>query len=162
MNHSPSATGVKNFVHVGLVVEDLQETLRFLRVLGFDCGEPGVYSGEWIDRIVGLDDVTIELAMARLPDGSDVFEVTRFRSPATAAQEREPAANRPGLRHISFSVDDMHGVVERVRAAGWEPIGEVVDYEGIYLLCYIRGPEGLIVELAEHIGRASPRQPITV
>ena len=153
MNHSSGpGTGVKNFVHIGLVVEDLEETLRFLRVLGFDCGEPGVYSGEWIDRIVGLDDVTIELAMARLPDGSDVIEVTRFRSPAAGTQEREPAANRPGLRHISFSVDDMHGVVDRVRAAGWEPIGEVVDYEGFYLLCYLRGPEGLIVELAEHIG----------
>jgi catechol 2,3-dioxygenase-like lactoylglutathione lyase family enzyme len=147
--NSGASVGVKSFVHVGLVVEDLEETLRFLRVLGFECGEPGVYSGKWIDRIVGLNDVTIELAMARLPGGGDVFEVTRFRSPTIASQEQHPAANRPGLRHISFSVDDMHAVVERVRAAGWEPVGEVVDYEGIYLLCYIRGPEGLIVELAQ-------------
>jgi catechol 2,3-dioxygenase-like lactoylglutathione lyase family enzyme len=99
--------------------------------------------------------------MARLPGGGDVFEVTRFRSPAASSQEPQPAANRPGLRHISFSVDDMHGVVERVRAAGWEPLGEVVDYEGVYLLCYIQGPEGLIVELAEQIGAepASPARP---
>ena len=155
MNQTSDAiTGVKNFVHFGLVVEDLEETLRFLTVLGFDCGEPGVYSGRWIDRIVALDDVTIELVMARLPDGSDVLEVTRFRAPSASAQELEPAANHPGLRHISFSVEDLPGIVERVRAAGWEPVGEIVDYEDLYLLCYIRGPEGLIVELAESIGAA--------
>jgi catechol 2,3-dioxygenase-like lactoylglutathione lyase family enzyme len=149
---SNTRAGVTSFVHIGLVAEDLEETLRFLKVLGFECDEPGVYSGGWIDRIIGLDNVTIELAMARVPGGGDLLEVTRFRSPEASSQEPAPAANRPGLRHISFSVDDMYGVVERVRAAGWEPVGEIVDYEGIYLLCYIRGPEGLIVELAQSTG----------
>ena len=74
--------------------------------------------------------------------------------PSASAQEFEPAANRPGLRHISFGVEDLHGIVQRVRAAGWEPVGEIVNYEDLYLLCYIRGPEGLIVELAESIGGA--------
>ena len=77
--------GVTDFVHIGLVVEDLDETVRFLALLGFDCGSPGVLSGEWIDRIIGLDDVTIETVMARAPDGSDIFEVVRFRTPSAGA-----------------------------------------------------------------------------
>jgi catechol 2,3-dioxygenase-like lactoylglutathione lyase family enzyme len=151
-SHRP---GVTDFVHVGLVVEDLDETVRFLTVLGFECGKPAVFGGDWIGRIIGLDDVTVELVMARGPDGSDVFEVVRFQSPSAGAHEPEPAPNRPGLRHIAFKVDDVRGLVDRVRAAGWETIGEIVDYESTFLLCYVRGPEGLIVELTERIdGRA--------
>ena len=143
--------GVRDFVHIGLVVEDLDESVRFLALLGFDCGKPGVYSGEWIDQIIGLDNVTVETVIARAPDGSDMFEVVRFQSPSAGAQEPAPAANRPGLRHIAFTVDDVRGVVDRVRTAGWDTVGEIVDYENTYLLCYIRGPEGLIVELAEQL-----------
>lgn len=87
--------------------------------------------------------------MARAPDGSDIFEVVRFHSPAAGAHEQAPPANRPGLRHIAFTVDDVRDVIDRVRAAGWDTVGEIVNYENIYLLCYVRGPEGLIVELAE-------------
>jgi catechol 2,3-dioxygenase-like lactoylglutathione lyase family enzyme len=152
MSSAPTdSAGVTSFIHVGLVVEDLPEMLRFLTVLGFECDAPGVYSGDWIDRIIGLENTEMELSMVRLPDGSDVFEVVRFRSPPTQAQEAAPAANRPGMRHISFSVEDMHAVVERVQAAGWAPIGEVVNYEDMYLLCYLRGPEGVIVELAQSV-----------
>ncbi len=82
--------GVTNFVHVGLVVEDLDETVRFLALLGFDCGEPGMFSGEWIDRIIGLENVTVEVVMARRHDGSAIFEVVRFRSPSTSAHESAP------------------------------------------------------------------------
>jgi len=144
-------SGVTGFVHVGLVVEDLDETVRFLALLGLECSEPGTFGGEWIDRIIGLEGVTVELVMVRAPDGTDVFEVVRFQSPSAGAQERAPAANRPGLRHVAFTVDDVHGVVDRVREAGWETIGEIVDYENVFLLCYVRGPEGLIVELAERL-----------
>jgi catechol 2,3-dioxygenase-like lactoylglutathione lyase family enzyme len=150
-SHRP---GVTNFVHVGLVVEDLDETVRFLALLGFDCGEPGVFSGEWIDRIIGLENVTVEIVMARAPDGTDMFEVVRFHSPSAGAQELAPAANRPGLRHVAFKVDDVRGVVDRVREAGWETVGEIVDFENTFLLCYVRGPEGLIVELAERLDGA--------
>jgi catechol 2,3-dioxygenase-like lactoylglutathione lyase family enzyme len=146
-----SHPGVTSFVHIGLVVEDLDEMVRFLALLGFDCGKPGVFGGEWIDRIIGLEDVTVEVVMARGPHGTDMFEVVRFQSPAAGAQEPAPAANRPGLRHIAFKVDDIRGVVDRVREAGWETVGEIVDYEGMFLLCYVRGPEGLIVELAERL-----------
>ena len=155
MNKVTSAhAGVTNFVHIGLVVEDLDETVRFLALLGFDCGEPAVFSGEWIDRIIGLENVTVEVVMARAPDGSDTFEVVRFQSPSAGAGELAPAANRPGLRHVAFTVDDVRGVVNRVRQAGWETVGEIVDYENTVLLCYVRGPEGLIVELAERLDGA--------
>src|SRR3954469_13212424 len=136
---------------LGLVVEDLEETVRFLAVLGLDCGKPAIFSGDWIGQIIGLDAVTVELAMVRTPDGSDVFEVVRFHSPSTGAQERAPAANRPGLRHVAFNVDDVRGVVARVREAGWDTVGDIVGYENMFLLCYVRGPEGLIVELAERL-----------
>src|SRR5688572_833504 len=93
-----------------------------------------------------------------LDDKSDVdevgdAEVVRFQPPSAGAQEPAPDANRPGLRHVAFNVDDVRGVVDRVREAGWETIGEIVDYENTFLLCYVRGPEGLIVELAERLGR---------
>jgi catechol 2,3-dioxygenase-like lactoylglutathione lyase family enzyme len=146
--------GVTSFVHVGLVVEDLDEAVRFLALLGFECGEPGVFSGEWIDRIIGLDNVTVEVVIARAPDGTDMFEVARFHSPSAGAHELVPPANRPGLRHVAFKVDDVRGVVDRVRKAGWETVGEIVDFENTFLLCYVRGPEGLIIELAERLDRA--------
>jgi catechol 2,3-dioxygenase-like lactoylglutathione lyase family enzyme len=148
---APQRPGITNFVHIGLVVEDLDETVRFLELLGLECSEPGTFGGEWIDRIIGLDDVTVELVMARDRDGNDVFEVVRFDSPSASAQEPAPAANRPGLRHVAFNVDDVRAVVDRVRAAGWDTIGEIVDYESVFLLCYVRGPEGVIVELAERL-----------
>jgi catechol 2,3-dioxygenase-like lactoylglutathione lyase family enzyme len=142
---------VTGFVHLGLVVEDLDETVRFLELLGFDCGRPSVHTGDWIGRIIDLDDVTVEVVMARGPDGSDMFEVVRFHAPIAGAQEPAPAANRPGLRHVAFTVDDLRDVVDRIREAGWDTVGEIVDYEGMFLLCYVRGPEGLIVELAERL-----------
>ena len=155
-HHQPHVT---SFVHIGLVVEDLDETVRFLTLLGFDCSTPAVHGGAWIDRIIGLENAEVEVVMVRGADGDDVFEVVRFRSPAAGTQEPAPAANRPGLRHVAFTVDDLHGVVDRVRDAGWETVGEIVDYEGVFLLCYVRGPEGLIVELAERLDRAASTAP---
>jgi catechol 2,3-dioxygenase-like lactoylglutathione lyase family enzyme len=152
MSQTPGVTG---FVHIGLVVEDLDETVRFLSLLGFDCGTPGTFGGEWIDRIIGLEDSTVEVVMVRGPEGNDVFEVVRFHSPGASAHEAAPAPNRPGLRHVAFTVDDVHGVVDRVREAGFETVGEIVDYEGMFLLVYVRGPEGLIVELAERLDGGS-------
>jgi catechol 2,3-dioxygenase-like lactoylglutathione lyase family enzyme len=143
-----------DFVHIGLVVDDLDEMVRFLSLLGFDCGEPGVFSGEWIDRIIGLETATVETVMVRAPDGSDIFEVVRFHSPSAGPGEPAPPPNRPGLRHVAFKVDDVRDVVDRVREAGWETVGEIVDYENTFLLCYVRGPEGLIVELAERLDLA--------
>ena len=111
-----------------------------------------MFSGEWIDRIIGLENATVEVVMARGHDGSDMFEVVRFHSPFAAAEEPAPATNRPGLRHIAFTVDDVRGSVDRVRGAGWDTVGEIVSYKNTYVLCYVRGPDGLIVELAEPVG----------
>jgi catechol 2,3-dioxygenase-like lactoylglutathione lyase family enzyme len=147
--------GVTEFVHIGLVVDDLDETIRFLELLGFACGKPARFGGDWIERIIGVEDPQVEVVMVQGPDGNDVFEVVRFHSPSAAAEEQAPAANRPGLRHVAFQVNDLGGVVERVRGGGWDTIGEIVNYEDMYLLCYVRGPEGLIVELAEKLGGGS-------
>lgn len=143
---------VTEFVHIGLVVEDLDETVRFLELLGFACGKPAQYGGDWIEQIIGVDDPSIEVVMVQGPDGKDVFEVVCFHSPPASAGSEAPAANLPGLRHVAFQVNDLRGVVDQVRAGGWDTVGEIVNYEDVYLLCYVRGPEGLIVELAEKLG----------
>jgi catechol 2,3-dioxygenase-like lactoylglutathione lyase family enzyme len=145
---------VTEFVHIGLVVEDLDETVRFLELLGFKGGKPAKYGGDWIERIIGVEDPKIEVVMVQGPDGSDVFEVVRFHSPSASAGEQAPA-NRPGLRHVAFQVNDLRSIIHRVRDGGWGTIGEIVNYENTFLLCYVRGPEGLIVELAEKLGGAS-------
>ena len=146
-----SAPGVTRFVHIGHVVADLDETVRFLTVLGFDCSRPSVNSGAWIGRIIGLEDVTVETVMASAPDGSGEIELVRFVSPAAEPGDPEAPTNRTGLRHLAYQVDDIRGVVDRVRAGGWDTVGDIVDYEGMFLLCYLRGPEGLIVELAQRL-----------
>jgi catechol 2,3-dioxygenase-like lactoylglutathione lyase family enzyme len=142
--------GVSGFVHTGVVVEDLDAVVAFLTALGLDCGRPMMVEGEWVDRIIDLDGTRVEVVMVRLPDGTDALELAKFHTPAAGAPvEPAPPSNRPGIRHIAFAVDDMDATVARVRAAGWDTVGDVVDYEGMYLLCYVRGPEGLIIELAE-------------
>jgi hypothetical protein len=88
------------------------------------------------------------------PGVTDSFEVVGFHSPSAGAHEPAPAANRPGLRHVAFKVDDVRGVVDGVREVGWETVGEIVNFESTFLLCYVRRPDGLIVELAERLGRA--------
>src|SRR3977135_4620579 len=97
-SHRP---GVPNFVPVGLVVEGLDEMVRFLALLGFNCGEPGVFSGEWIDRIIGLENVTVEVVMARAPDGSDMFEVVRFVSPSDTGRHPTPGGDSPGRPQLT-------------------------------------------------------------
>src|SRR4051812_6948027 len=113
------------FVHVGLVVEDLEQTVSFLELLGLVCGKPAKYGGDWIERIIGIEEPKIEVVMVQASDGSDVLEVVRFESPALGSAEGAPAANRPGLRHVAFKVDDLRGVVGRLRERGWGTIGEI-------------------------------------
>ena len=115
------------------------------------AASPECSAAEWIDRIIDLENATVEGVMARTPDGGDMFEVVRFHSPSAGAQEPAPAANRPGFRHVAFTVDDVRGVLDRVREAGWETVGRSST---TFLLCYVRGPEGLIVELAERLDGA--------
>lgn len=141
--------GVSRFVHAGVIVDDLAVVVEFFTSLGLECGEPMIVEGEWLDRILGLPDARVEVVMVRTPDGAESLELAKFHAPPAAADAEPAPPNRPGIWHIAYAVDDLRAVVGRMRTAGWDTVGDVVDYKGKYLLCYLRGPEGLIVELAE-------------
>ena len=144
---------VLNFVHAGVVVDDLAAAVGFFTELGLECDASITVEGEWLERILAVPGARVEVLGVRTPDGTAALELAKFHSPAAdpeAVTEPDPA-NRPGIRHVAYRVDDVRAVVERMRAAGWGTVGEIVDYEGIYLLCYIRGPEGIIVEVAERL-----------
>jgi len=138
--------------HVGIVVDDLAAATEFFAELGLELQGERALEGRWVDRIVGLDGVRTELAMMQTPDGNGRLELVKFHSPSSPGDNRHAPANTPGIRHIAFEVEDIDAVVARLRARGGELVGELERYEDIYRLCYLRGPEGIIVELAEKIG----------
>lgn len=144
--------GLRRFDHVGVIVDDLPLVTEFFADLGFECGSPTQYEGEWIDRINGLDGVRLEMVSASVPGGGTWFELTKFHLPADESGPAEPASNRLGFRHIACVVDDLDTVVDRLGAKGFTPIGEIVNYENVFRLCFIGGPEGLIVEVAQELG----------
>lgn len=143
---------IERMDHVGVIVDDLAEAVGFFVALGLEAqGEMSV-GGQLVDRIVGLDGARSDVAFVRTPDGRGALELIRFRSPAYAGDvDPRPPANAPGLRHLAFAVDAIEPVLARLREHGAELVGELVDYEGSYRLCYVRGPAGVIVELAERI-----------
>jgi catechol 2,3-dioxygenase-like lactoylglutathione lyase family enzyme len=138
--------------HVGIVVDDLPAATEFFVELGLELQGEGEVEGRSVDRIVALDEVRAELAMLRAPEGNVEIELVKFHSPPTPTGDAHAPANAPGLRHLAFLVDDIDAVVAGLRARGTELVGELVRYEDSYRLCYVRGPEGIIVELAEKIG----------
>jgi len=142
---------VQRMEHVGIVVEDLPAAIEFFVELGLGVQGEGSVEGGWVDRIVGLDGVRADFAIMQTPDGNGRLELTKFHSPSSPAGDGQAPANTPGILHILFAVDDIDAVVARLRARGAELVGEVVSYENVYRLCYIRGPEGIIVELAERL-----------
>ena len=138
--------------HIGIVVDDLAAATAFFVALGLDVeGETSV-AGELVDRINGLEGVRADIVILRTPDGSSKVELARYRSPAYAGAAGPLPANAPGVRHILFVVDDIEASLAALRAHGGELVGELVNYEDSYWLCYVRGPAGIIVELAEKIG----------
>jgi catechol 2,3-dioxygenase-like lactoylglutathione lyase family enzyme len=138
--------------HVGVVVSDLAAAIEFFAELGLERGGGGQVEGDWVDRIVGLEGVRTDFAFMQTPDGHGRLELIRFRSPAGPAADPQAPANAPGVRHLCFAVDDLEAVLARLRATGAELVGRVERFEDSHLLCYVRGPEGIIVELAERIG----------
>lgn len=144
--------GIQRLEHVGIVVDDLPSAIDFFVGLGLELRGRGEVGGDWVDRIVGLDQVKAELAMLRTPDGHGEIELVKFHSPPTEPGDPDAPSNTPGLRHIAFLVDDIHTVVANLQARGTELIGELVRYKDSYTLCYVRGPGGSIIELAEKIG----------
>jgi catechol 2,3-dioxygenase-like lactoylglutathione lyase family enzyme len=137
--------------HVGVVVEDLAAATEFFVQLGLELQGDGSVEGRFVDRIVGLEGVQVEFAMMQTPDVNGRLELVKFHSPPAEGDGRHAPANTHGLRHLAFVVEDIDAVVAGLRDRGAELVGEVVRYEDIYLLGYIRGPEGIIIELAERI-----------
>jgi catechol 2,3-dioxygenase-like lactoylglutathione lyase family enzyme len=143
---------IERMDHVGIVVDDLAAATEFFVELGLELQGEGSVEGRWVDRIVGLDGVRAEIAMLQTPDGHGRLELTKFHTPPTQGGNGHAPANTPGLRHVAFAVEDIDAVVTGLRARGAEFVGELERYEDSYRLCYVRGPEGIIVELAEKIG----------
>jgi catechol 2,3-dioxygenase-like lactoylglutathione lyase family enzyme len=143
---------IQRMEHVGIVVDDLAAATAFFVELGLELQGEATVEGGWVDRVVGLEGVRAEIAMLETPDGHGRLELTRFRAPAGRGGDRHAPANTPGIRHLAFAVDDIDAVVAGLRACGAELVGGVERYEDSYRLCYVRGPAGIIVELAERIG----------
>jgi catechol 2,3-dioxygenase-like lactoylglutathione lyase family enzyme len=142
---------VQRMDHVGIVVDDLAAATEFFVELGLELQGEGSVEGRVVDRIVGLEGVRTDFAFMRTPDGNGRLELIKFQSPSGQRDGGPAPANTPGLRHVAFAVDDIDAAVARLRALGAELVGELERYEDSYRLCYVRGPAGIIVELAERI-----------
>jgi catechol 2,3-dioxygenase-like lactoylglutathione lyase family enzyme len=138
--------------HVGIVVDDIAAATEFFVDLGLEVESDGPVEGSWVDRIVALEGVRADITILRTRDGNGRLELTRYHTPPNQGDKGFAPANTRGIRHVSFAVDDMEAIVARLRARGVELVGELGRFEDSYLLCYVRGPEGIIVELAQQIG----------
>jgi len=143
---------LKRMDNVGIVVADLDATIAFFRELGLDLEGRATVEGEWAGRVTGLGDQRVEIAMMRTPDGHGRLELSRFLTPPVVADHRNAPVNALGYLRVMFAVDDIDETLERLRKRGAQLVGEVVQYENAYRLCYIRGPEGLLVGLAQELG----------
>ena len=143
---------IKRMDHVSVVVEDLVPAIAFFKALGMSVEGEAPIEGPWVDRVNRIDKVRIDIVMMRTPDGHGRLELTKFRNPRLVAIDPAIAPpNALGLRSVMFTVESVDDTVARLRAEGGELIGEVVQYEDKYRLCYMRGPAGIIVALAEEL-----------
>jgi catechol 2,3-dioxygenase-like lactoylglutathione lyase family enzyme len=138
--------------NVGIVVEDLGAATAFFLELGMELEGEAPVEGPWVDRIVGLDHVRLDVAMVRTPDGHSRLELMAFHRPAAVGAEQSAPVNTLGIRRLMFAVDNIDDVLGRLRTHGGELIGEVAQYENSYRLCYLRGPAGIIVALSQKLG----------
>ena len=143
---------IERMEHIGIVVDDLAAATEFFIELGLELQGQTSVEGAWVDRIIGLEGVRADIAMLETPDGNGRVELSKFHSPANVGHNRDDPANTRGIRHLSFRVDDVDDVLARLQARGAELVGELERYKDMFRLCYIRGPEGIIVELAERLG----------
>jgi catechol 2,3-dioxygenase-like lactoylglutathione lyase family enzyme len=138
--------------NVAIVVDDLDSAIAFFEELGLEVEGKATVEGDWVDQVVGLQGTRSDIAMMRTPDSHGRVELTRYQHPrAVGPDPRSEPANTRGMGRIMFTVDDIDDVVERLQALGGELVGEIVRYEDAYRLCYLRGPEGIIVGLAEQL-----------
>jgi catechol 2,3-dioxygenase-like lactoylglutathione lyase family enzyme len=138
--------------NVGIVVDDLSAAIAFFRELGLELEGEGTIEGDWAGRVTGLRDQRVEVAMMRTPDGHSRLEISRFLNPPVVADHRNAPVNALGYLRVMFAVEDIDDTLARLREHGAELVGEVVQYEDVYRLCYIRGPEGLLIGLAQELG----------
>ena len=137
--------------NIGIVVDDLAATIDFFRELGLELEGRTTIEGDWAGRVTGLGDQRVEIAMMRTPDGHGRLELSRFLTPPVVADHRNAPVNALGYLRVMFAVDDIDDTLERLRKRGAQLVGEVVQYEDAYRLCYIRGPEGLLIGLAQEL-----------
>jgi len=142
---------IKRMDNVGIVVEDLEATIDFFRELGLKLEGKATIEGEWAGRITGLGDQCVEIAMMSTPDGHSRLELSRFIRPAVIADHRDAPVNALGYLRVMFAVDDIDDTLERLRKHGAQLVGELVQYQNSYRLCYIRGPGGLLIGLAQEL-----------
>jgi catechol 2,3-dioxygenase-like lactoylglutathione lyase family enzyme len=148
-----STVTIQGMHHVSVVVDDLEAAKAFFAGLGMELEGEAPIEGPWVDRVNGLDGVRVDIAMMRTPDSHGRLELTKFHHPSVVRPEPENAlGNTLGLRSVMFAVDDIDATVADLRALGGELIGEIEQYQDIYRLCYVRGPAGIIVSLAEELG----------
>ncbi|MBO0609111.1 VOC family protein [Myceligenerans salitolerans] len=144
---------IQQMHHVSVVVDDLDEAVAFFTQLGMDLEGTSPIEGPSVDRLNGIEDIRVDIAMMRTPDGQGRLELTKFHHPeAVVADPGNPPPNTLGLRSVMFAVDDIDDSLARLRAVGAQLVGELTQYEDSYRLCYVRGPAGIIVALAEELG----------
>lgn len=143
---------LKRMDNVGIVVDDLDEAIDFFRELGLELEGRAAIEGEWAGRVTGLGDQHVEIAMLRTPDGHGRLELSRFLRPAVVADHRDAPVNALGYLRVMFAVDDLDETLERLGERRARLVGEVVRYQDAYRLCYIRGPGGLLIGLAQELG----------
>jgi len=144
---------IRHVDHIGIVVKNLAAAKAFFVDLGFTVVGEAKVQGKWVERIIGLNDVRADVVMIQAPDGQLNLELAKFHQPVDQEGIRLASPNTLGLRHIAFVVEDIEGIVDTLKQKGRELVGEIQTYEDSYRLCYVRGPEGIIVELAEQIGK---------
>ena len=143
---------VKRMDNVGIVVDDIDAAIEFFLELGLELEGRAPVEGDWADGVTGLRNMRVEIAMMVTPDGHSRLELSRFLTPPAVADHRNAPVNALGYLRVMFTVDDIDETLARLRTRGAQLVGEVVQYEDAYRLCYIRGPEGLLIGLAEQLG----------
>lgn len=147
---------VKRMDNVGIVVEDLDAAIEFFTELGLDLEGRAPLEGDWADRVTGLHGMRVDIAMMRTPDGHSRLELSRFLAPPVLADHRAAPVNALGYLRVMFTVDDIDATLVRLVKRGAKLVGEVVQYENTYRLCYVRGPEGILIGLAEQLLQKTP------
>jgi catechol 2,3-dioxygenase-like lactoylglutathione lyase family enzyme len=147
----PRRAAVRRMDHVGVVVDDLAAAIAFFVELGLELEGEATVEGRVVDRVNGLEGVRSDIAMMRTPDGHGRLELSKYHTPPGPGGDPRAPANALGIRHVTFAVEGIDDLLVRLRAHGAELVGELAQYENSYRLCYVRGPEGIILELAEQI-----------